>query len=478
MTYAFQSISPDNGQTGFRRHIRHGLLALVPLAAFALSSGTAEANPDLVVTDFRPLGDVVRAPRGDGFQVRVSITVRNRGTRTARRAKIAAFATRLPNTGLVNVPLATVKPPNPLYAWTSALRPRGRQRLTGTITLRPAFTGARVRLNVVVDSTDGEEFANRNGRVLESNERNNRSASIVVNVPGKVDSISGLGDKGDFRPPDKFSDRGKFPGQNRFEATPPRSTPEKWAINLKRFVVWRNGERSGDEPMLFPLVFRARIGDGNSARVYMDPAPIRMGNSLRSGDIVRIPSVGRGYKRYRFDNVRRLTNYDVYTLNMLPEVYGVVFVAVEHNATPVGRVLDMIGNARREMIRALNGLMVSFNPAATLARSIARIQRQLTPSVGQAVGIAIESGFDADRLVGVRTVSFLGIDTDNPPSGLLRLLPGLPQALARREFSWNSRPHSAITFQKRPAIFPEDRRRNWKLEISVTPAVFYGRGTI
>lgn len=464
------------GWLGARRTRRIGLIALVPMTLMCVEAAPALALPDLTVSKFRALGDVLRNSDGRSFRVRVAMTIFNRGTTTAGRAKVAAFAARPPRGPSLNVPLDTTGTRNRHYAWTPSLRPGASHALTGYIRLSSGFVGARLRLNVHVDSMTGEEFARSNGRIRESNERNNVSRSAIVAVPGHADAISSLENRKDLRPSPIFGPR-KPPRHSAMKATPPKSKPEKWAVNLTRFVVWHAGERGGDEPLLFPLVFRARIFDDRSARVYMDPGPIRPGNSLSSGQIVRIRGSRYHYKRYLFDNVRRVTAYDVDQLGMAPEIFGVVFVAIEQNGTPVGRITTMIGRARQAMILALNRLMVDPSPTA-LATQIARIQQTLKPTVGEAIRGLIESGTDADRLVSIQTVMFLGIDTNNPPRNLLRVTPGLPAALQSKNFSWNSRTTPPVTFRKTNPVFPEDRRRVWKLEFSIAPTYFYGSGTI
>lgn len=424
------------------------------------------ARPDLTIPKIGTSGQPVR--RFDGStSVNLQVVVHNAGSNSARQAKLAVFATPSNGGPAMPVPYQVPGQSDHNYPSTRLLPAGATQDLDGTVVLPPLFTGKRVRLHAFVDSTAGLEFRSDQGLIAEENERNNESRAVAIAVPGKAASITEVDVSDVVGDP---TNRTMPPSNQKqpLSVTPAASRPEGWGISLNRLLVWRAAESSGDDPQLFPIVFRARFGDRDSVRTFARAHPIRPGTELHNGDIVPIDRV-----TYQFKNVRRITEYE-FKNGQLPEVIGIVVVAFEDNGTPDGVTRDFMSRVRSVLARELQGLIGDWDiiggPSA-MQRSMERLTARLEPTVSEVISIVIESGFDPDLPAGVQVRTYVTIDPDDPPDFVTRALRGTPARVLEEDvLSWNERPQNPVDLRT--------EGRHWKLELRVHPYSFAGPGDL
>jgi len=424
------------------------------------------ARPDLTIPKIGTVGEPTR--RSDGStSVSLKMLVHNAGSNSARPAKVAVFAT--PSNGSQErlVPYQVRGQSDQTQPSTRLLPEGATQKLDGTVVLPPFFHRERVHLHAYVDSAAGLEFRDDQGLIPEENERNNQSRTIVLAVPGKNASISEIdissvvGDAAESSAP---------PSKQRpsVSVVPRASRPEGWGMTLNRLLMWQAAESSGDDPQLFPIVFRARFGDRDSVRTYAKAHPIKPGTDLHNGSIVSIDRL-----TYRFKYVRRITQYE-FDNGALPEVIGIVVVAFEDNGTPDGVLRDFISRARTVLARELQGLIgdwqILHGPGA-MQRSLERLTARLEPTIGEVISIVVESGFDPDLPVAVQVRTFVTIDPDDPPAMVTRGLRGTPTRVLESDIlSWSERPQDPVDLKA--------EGRHWKLEMRVHPYSFAGPGDL
>ncbi|MDH3274878.1 MAG: hypothetical protein OEM99_10110 [Gammaproteobacteria bacterium] len=423
----------------------------------------AQATPDLQVAKLT--ATQVPVVRKDGsYDLAVKFVVSNSGSTAAENAKLAAFGMQRPSGPYRHLALRIPDQSDLQFGWTGPLAPRQVQNFTGTITLPSDFQGKHVEIYLEVDSTAGEEFAH--GRVRELNESNNRSAKIIASVPAAVSSISALKEVGKVTVPTNVDPKDLQRKDSRIGPSGPISKPEKWTFNVTRLAVWRAAESNGDDPMLVPILFRARFGDPDSARTSFKGRPLKAGSGFRNGDIMTLGA------SYRLSRVRRIHNVE-FENGAMPEIVGMIILAVEDNSTPDGRTMDMVSNAARLLREGLNKLIGGWDvlDASRVQATFAEIQERLQPSIGQAFGIALESGLDYDSMVGLQVVTFLTLDDRDPPSFFTGSAAGASAPLLKETtWSWNIR-------GSRPIIIAGDGH-DWRVELKVYPESFYGRGDL
>jgi len=424
------------------------------------------ALPDLMIPKIGTVGQPIREADGS-TSVTLQMVIQNIGSNSARPAKIAVFAT--PRDGGPDLPVPYQVPgqADQTYPSTRLLPEGAYQDLDGKLLLPPFFTGKRVLLHAFVDSAVGLEFQDTRGLIPEENERNNQSRTVALAVPGKNASISEIdissvvGDAAESSaPPSK---------QRRSVPVVPRaSRPEGWGMTLNRLLMWQVGESSGDDPQLFPIVFRARFGDRDSVRTYAKAHPLKPGTDLHNGSIVSIDRL-----TYRFKYVRRITQYE-FENGAFPEVIGIVVVAFEDNGTPDGVIRDFISRARTVLTRELQGLIgdwqILHGPGA-MQRSLERLTARLEPTIGEVISIVVESGFDPDLPVAVQVRTFVTVDPDDPPAMVISGLRGTPTRVLEPDIlSWSERPQNPVDLKA--------EGRHWKLEMRVHPYSFAGPGDL
>lgn len=424
------------------------------------------ARPDLTIAKIGIMGQPTR--RFDGSTaVNLKVIVHNKGSNSARPAKVAVFATPSSGGPARPVPYQVPGQSDHNYPSTRLLPVGATQGLDGTVVLPPLFVGKRVRLHAFVDSTAGLEFRSDQGLIAEENERNNQSRAVALAVPGKAASIQEIDMSSDVVGPSTPSTRTTKSRQSG-PIVPRESRPEGWGMTLSRLLVYRAAESSGDDPQLYPIIFRARFGDPDSVRTFARAHPIKLGTDLRNGSIVPIDRV-----MYRFKNIRRVTESEFNDGNY-SEIIGIVIVAFEDNGSPDGIIRDFIFRARSVLDRELRGLIGNWGIAqgpGAMQLSMERLTARLEPTVGEVISVVIDSGFDPDLPAGVQVRTFVTIDPDDPPEFVINALRGTPARLLEEDvLSWNERPQNPVDLQT--------EGRHWKLEMRVHPYSFGGPGDL
>lgn len=158
------------------------LQAAVALLLIGLvSAGCPGLRPDLVVTSLTTNGTpTVNAD--NSAEVPILVVVRNNGTASAGIFKVSVQYTVNSQTFVVAFTVAGQT--DIWYPWTdAALAPGEQVMFAGTLTFHPSLHNVTVSLEAVADSTDGDEFIPATGRVLESDETNNVSSPVEVDLP-------------------------------------------------------------------------------------------------------------------------------------------------------------------------------------------------------------------------------------------------------------------------------------------------------
>jgi len=116
--------------------------------------------------------------RGDHVEVPVTVGVKNQGNAPAGIFKVAVEYTR-PGGGPHGVAFSSA-----WYRYTAGpLAPGAVAYFKDYVIFPPTARGVSVTLQAIADSCAGDEFKPEYCRVRESNEGNNRSASITVSLP-------------------------------------------------------------------------------------------------------------------------------------------------------------------------------------------------------------------------------------------------------------------------------------------------------
>lgn len=147
------------------------------------------APPDLVVVSLEAAGPVAVNKKSQA-EAPIRVVVRNQGQSPAAIFKLAteysdvvissASTTVVPFTAQST---ADVDPVNGVYPFTrQPLLPNKEVVFTGYVTFDPAERGITISLQAVADSCRGEE-AGPDCRVAESNETNNISAPLLLDLP-------------------------------------------------------------------------------------------------------------------------------------------------------------------------------------------------------------------------------------------------------------------------------------------------------
>lgn len=148
------------------------------------------APPDLVVVSLEAIGPV-EINDNDQAEVPIRVIVRNQGQTPAPVFKVAAeYSGGVISPGSTFVvpftaqPTAEVDPANGFYPFTrQPVPPTGEVIFTGQVTFSPKERGVTISLSVVADSCSGEESTPDDCRVAESNETNNVSAPLPLELP-------------------------------------------------------------------------------------------------------------------------------------------------------------------------------------------------------------------------------------------------------------------------------------------------------
>jgi hypothetical protein len=138
--------------------------------------------PDLVVTTLETVGTNTVTSEGD-IEVPIRAVIRNQGGAAAGIFKVSTEYSEY--SGTFFLPFAVPGQDNTSYPYSdAALAPGDQLSFQGKVTFSYHTDDEIVTLRAEADSCSGEEFAEAYCRVLESDEDNNQSASIGVDVRG------------------------------------------------------------------------------------------------------------------------------------------------------------------------------------------------------------------------------------------------------------------------------------------------------
>jgi hypothetical protein len=142
---------------------------------------TEDCKPDLVVTSF----EITGAPIIDSenrIVLPVRVIVKNQGDADADVFKVSTSYMGSRETHVVAFTVPKRSHPWYPYTWDS-LEAGAELSLDGTVTFDPSLHDTTVALFAYADSCSGEEFMPSYCRIDESNEGNNQSKSVSVDLP-------------------------------------------------------------------------------------------------------------------------------------------------------------------------------------------------------------------------------------------------------------------------------------------------------
>lgn len=142
--------------------------------------------PDLVVTTLETTGSPTVDPGCNCVQVPIRVVVENRGYADADTFKVSTeFLGGVISPSTISVAQFTV--PGQSDSWypsrEGSFAAGAKERFDGTVSFHPQERDVTVILWAVVDSCAGDEFMPAYCRVKESNEDNNMSFPILVDLP-------------------------------------------------------------------------------------------------------------------------------------------------------------------------------------------------------------------------------------------------------------------------------------------------------
>lgn len=157
----------------------------------------ANAAPDLKAITFISISDGEWRNAGTDsrlYWVPVSVIIENTGDETAPPFKLSArmVGDRTPDSGFTvpfNASSGFMGSSSVFYPWVNALAAGDSITVNGEIGIREENIDESVRLNVIVDSCDGEEFQPVFCRVQE-NDEDNVSPDVIVMVPSAARNIA------------------------------------------------------------------------------------------------------------------------------------------------------------------------------------------------------------------------------------------------------------------------------------------------
>ena len=174
-TYSLRVVLPDGSEE--TRTARVTVITPTPTDSITDSSPDL---PDLVVITFKGSGPVEYV--SGRYEVPVRAIIRNQGGLKADIFKIATEYTG--SSGTFVAPFTVEGQTSVWYPYTSApLVPGGDVTFVGKVILPDSLAGQAFSLNAIADSCSGDEFMPDYCRVPESNEGNNVSYPIVLQLP-------------------------------------------------------------------------------------------------------------------------------------------------------------------------------------------------------------------------------------------------------------------------------------------------------
>jgi hypothetical protein len=200
-----------------------------------------------------------------------------------------------------------------------------------------------------------------------------------------------------------------------------------WNIRLEQLRVNDADEdgvfSDGDEPYLVAIGFRSRFRTAGSTQVFWgEMLDDDWANGVESGDTRAIPGPMGTLEFPAVD----LPTLDQIVHGTFPEVLGSLVIAMESDATPFDAVRDKVhdieGVIRSQLTNLVEGGALDLqNPGPQIKAAVKAAQDQLTPSIGEAIGLWLQSFGDPDDLVGVNVLAYAAVDQSVDVQGVAKL---------------------------------------------------------
>lgn len=197
---------------------------------------------------------------------------------------------------------------------------------------------------------------------------------------------------------------------------------EIWSLTLSDFYVADADEDSwysdGDEPYFVLIQFRSTWLEIGSTDVYWssyldddDFDPEEWADGIDTGGSATIPS---RMGKVTFRGVTRLYMADIQA-GEIPELLGVLAIAMESDATPWGIMEgifdDAVGAIRDQLVdKVERGSFDPSNPVASLTSSLNQVIDSVQPTALEAIGIGLASLFDPDDVVDAHLFLYVAVD--------------------------------------------------------------------
>ena len=228
-----------------------------------------------------------------------------------------------------------------------------------------------------------------------------------------------------------------------------------WKFALEQLEVLNADEddfwSDGDEPYFVTIGFRSKFMTAGSTHVFWSShLDDEWAEGIEGGGKKAIPPAMGVVK---FDGVER-PNLAALKGGARPEVLGALVVAFESDATPFGVIRDKMNEVKGEIHNQLvklveKGQIDPNNPNPAIQKAIAEIREKMTPSVGEAISIWLQSFGDPDDLIGIQVAPFAAID---PSIQGAIALPALTEQNLTRDFKADGvhyRVHGRVLMQPR-----------------------------
>ena len=219
-----------------------------------------------------------------------------------------------------------------------------------------------------------------------------------------------------------------------------------WTVRLEQLRVLDADEdgilSDGDEPYFISIGFRSRFKTPGSTQVFWnEDLDDDWASGVDSGDARAIPSA---MGVLEFPNVDLPTLTDI-VQGHFPEILGVLTIAMESDTTPFGAVRDKVHEIEgviRDQISALveQGQINLQDPKPQIAAAVQAARDRLSPSVGEAISLWLQSFGDPDDMIGLQVLVYAAVDQSVDLTGV----PKLSEQEAHLDFDNHDGTHYAV----------------------------------
>jgi len=194
-----------------------------------------------------------------------------------------------------------------------------------------------------------------------------------------------------------------------------QSNSSDWQVRLEKVRIANADEddfwSDGDEPYFIVIGFRSTFLQSGSTDAFWGRYLYEVHDGADDGD--------QAYIHNRM-GVVSFPDVEIVTLNdiasgTLPELLGVVVIAMESDATPFDNVRGLMNNVENTLEQELKKLVEQGqlnlnNPQADLIAAMERIKSSAIPKGLDALWLGLLSGGDPDDVVGVHVFMFAAVD--------------------------------------------------------------------